>query len=148
MKILTCRTSGQLLIGALALLLILAISVPAIITYVQRESAWTVKQSRSTRAAQLAESAVERGYMQLIVSTSVVTNALAGIAITGYNLDLSYSDSSGGTYEIRIASHSSTSVSVTGVGRDRDQKEVRAIKAIYSTGADSRMRSRLLEPSI
>jgi len=126
------NSKGQLLAGAIVILMILAITVPAIISYIQNESKWTVKQTRSTRAVQLAESAVERGYMQLIISTSTLSNALAGTPITGYAFDQIYSDTSGGSYAILIGSHSSSAVSVTGV--DRDGVEVRAIRAIYSSG--------------
>ena len=54
-------SGAQIVIGAIVLLVVLAILVPAIIVYVQNESKWTLKEQRNTRAFQLAEAAVEGG---------------------------------------------------------------------------------------
>src|SRR5262249_37922343 len=109
------KTSGQVILGAIVLLLVLAILVPALIVYVQNESKWTVKEQRTTRAFQLAESAVERGFQQVIQSTTVWASIQAGSTLSNYNFDYSYTDLPGGTYEIRVTSSGTQGAAITGI---------------------------------
>src|SRR4051812_10401553 len=130
------NSKGQIIIGAIVLLLILAILVPGIISYVQNESKWTVKEQRTTRAFQLAESAVERGFQQIILSTVTWSTLQAGGALTGFNYDQTYTDLSGGQYEIKMISGPGTqTATITGVGRDTSNHEIRAVQVIYSNSA-------------
>src|SRR5258708_24066282 len=127
------KTSGQVSMGAIVLLVILAILIPAIVQYVQNESRWTLKEQRTTRAFELAESAVDRGFQQLIVSTSAWANIQAGTIPSGYNFNQTYSDLYGGQYQVRISSGpAAQQATLTGVGRDTSSNELRAIKAVYS----------------
>ena len=61
---------GQILPGAVAMLTILAIMVPAIILWVQRENVFASKQSRNTTAFHLAEAAAEKAYLYIASSTA------------------------------------------------------------------------------
>ncbi len=129
---------GQIIIGAIVLLVVLAILVPSIITYVQNEGRWTQKEERTTMAFQLAEAGVERGFQQVIQSTTVWASLQAGGTIANYNFDQKYSDLPGGTYEVRVLKGVGTqTVAITGVGRDNAQKELRAITAIYANSASN-----------
>src|SRR5436190_3058810 len=114
-----------MLAGAIVLLLILAITIPALIKGIQGESEWTVKQTRSTRAFQLAEAGIERGYQQLILSTGTWTVVQAGGTVRNFNFDRVYSGLGGGQYEIRIAQGPGTdAATITSVGRDNSSEEI------------------------
>lgn len=127
------KSTGQVLIGVVILVVFLMILIPAIVQYVQNETKWTVKEVRTTRAFELAESAVDRGFQQLIMSTSAWANIQAGTIPTSYNFDQVYSDLSGGQYEIRISSGPQTQqATIVAVGRDLSKNELRAVKAIYA----------------
>ncbi len=134
------KSTGQVLIAVIVLMAILAISLPAIIQFVQNESRWTVKETRTTRAFQLAEAAVERGFQKIITSSSTWSSIQAGQVQTNYNFDFKYTDSNG-QYEVRVTSGPGTQqATVTGVGRDTSTNEIRAIKVIYgNTAANAAM---------
>src|SRR5689334_4487835 len=121
--------SGQIIIGAIILLVIMAILVPGIIMYVQNESKWSVKEQRTTKAFQLAESAVERGFQQVILSTTVWSGIQAGGTIANYNFDNTFTDAWGGAYQIKIAQGPGVqTVTITGVGKDISNNEIRAVR--------------------
>ncbi len=131
------NSSGQVIIGAIILLVLLAILVPGIIVYVQNESKWTVKEQRTTRAFQLAEAAVERGFQHVIQTTATWASVQAGAAITHYNFDRVYVDAAG-EYAIRITSGPGTNAAtVTGVGRDLSTNEVRSVRVVYGNSASN-----------
>ncbi|MFA5975086.1 MAG: hypothetical protein WC859_02860 [Elusimicrobiota bacterium] len=124
---------GQVLVGAIVLLLILAILVPFLVRQTQQESDWTLKGQRTTRAFHVAEAAVEDGYRQMILSSATYQSVLNYVIPSGFNFDQTYTGISGGEYQIRFARLGANSISITGVGRDRDHKEVRAVQATYAT---------------
>ncbi len=119
---------GQVLIGAIVLLLIAAILVPVMVSYVQNEARWTEKQQKTSAAFHLAEAATERGYWRVSLST----NPTMDIPISGYNLDLAYADIPGGAYAVGIGSDSARDIIITGLGRDAQKKEIRAIQIVYA----------------
>lgn len=129
------KERGQVVVlSVVVLMIVVALLIPAIVQYTQNESKWTLRETRTTRAFELAEAAVEQGYQQLIISTVVWTNVANGSPPAGFNFDQAYADASGGSYAIRLALDPGGGIAVTGVGRDKDQKELRAVKAIYSNG--------------
>ena len=114
-------------------MVLVAILVPTLIRYIQQDSTATQKQELTTQAFQLAESAVEQGYQQLILSSTTWSDVQAGQVPTGYNFDAVYDAGNNGQYEIRLASGpASNQLTVTGVGKSHSSSEIRAIKAIYS----------------
>ncbi|OIO00257.1 MAG: hypothetical protein COX65_08010 [Elusimicrobia bacterium CG_4_10_14_0_2_um_filter_56_8] len=126
---------GQVLVGVIVLLVILAIIIPTMVKYVQNEARWSVKQGQNTNAFQLAESAVDRGYQKIAESTSTWEDIQNGIPQAGFSFDTEYSDMSGGTYAISLTSGpESGEVTVLTVGRDKQKKETRALKVVYSKG--------------
>lgn len=127
---------GQVLLGAMVLLLALAVFVPILVQFVQTESRHMVKGEKNTQAFQLAEAAIERGYQNLILSTTTWAMASSGTVVTGFDFDQTYISPSGGEYQIGYSTGAGSSVYVTGVGRDRDRKEIRAIKAQYVGNGD------------
>ncbi len=128
------KTSGQIIIGAIILLVVLAITIPALIKYMEKESDWSVKAERSTRAFQLAEAGVERGYQSLILSTTTLAAVEAGGTLSDFNFDQSYSDMPGGIYSIRLVGNpAALTITVTAVGKDTSNSEIRAIQAVYAT---------------
>jgi len=128
---------GQILVITMVLLLTLAVFIPFLIQMAQSESRWTVKEQKNTQAFHLAELAVERGYQQLILSTITWAAASAGTAVSGFNFDATYTDPSGGEYQIRFTTSSGSGVYVTGVGRDKGRKEIRAVKAQFVGNGDA-----------
>ena len=124
------RQGGQVLIGAIILLVLLSIALPALVRYTQNESIWTQKDSHSTKAFQLAEAAAEQGFQQLLLSSTAWTNTQAANPPAGFNFDQTYS-APGGTYEIRLKAGASASLlEVTGVAKSNG--EIRAVKSIYT----------------
>lgn len=124
---------GQTLVAALAILVAMLILVPVLVMHVQRESRWSVKEQQSTMAFHLAEAGVERGYRRVTTSTATWSSVMSGNTISGYNFDIVYDDLKGGTYAIKITSTTTNTVQIIGVGRDTNRKEIRAIKAVYTS---------------
>lgn len=126
------RRKGQLLVGAILLMAVLAIILPIMVMYVQNEAKWSVKQGQNTNAFQLAEGALDRGYQKVMESTQTWRAVLAGQVLPGMNFDISYTDLSGGTYAVSVTSGpGEQEVTIIGVGRDKMNKEVRALKGVY-----------------
>lgn len=131
------KEKGQVLVGVIALLVILAIVVPAMVRYVQSEAKWSVKQTQNSNAFQLAEAAVDRGY-QKITESSGTWNAIqsggasAAAVLGGYRFDSSYTELNGGSYAVGISSGSNANeVTVVGIGRDKANSEVRALRVVF-----------------
>ena len=124
---------GFILTGVVLLLLFLLIIVPVMVKWVQIDSKLSVKDQKSTLAFNLAEAAVDRGYWKVKSSTSILTAVSDGVSLTGYNFDTFYTDISGGSYRIKIASGTDIdTVVVYGEGRDSAGKETRALKAVFT----------------
>src|SRR5205807_10460532 len=113
------KEAGQVIIGAIIALVVLTILIPALVVYIQKESEWSVKAQHSTRAFQLAEAGVERGYQAMILSTTTLATVEAGGTLSHYNLDLAYADLPGGQYEIQLTGNpAAQTITVTAVGKD------------------------------
>ncbi len=130
------KNGGQVLVGAILLLMIVLIIVPVMVMYVQNEARWSVKQGQNTNAFQLAEAAIDRGYQKVTESTATWKNKQAGQAITGFQFDTAYSELPGGSYAVSITSGPSSGVgsqvvTIIGIGRDALKKEVRALSVVY-----------------
>jgi len=124
---------GQILPGAIAMLTILAVMVPAIILWVQRENVFASKQSRNTTAFHLAEAAAEKAYLYISMSTTTWVSIQNGNSQADYRFDKRYTDIAGGDYTISITSGpGAQQVTIITVGRDKYGKESRALKVIYS----------------
>ncbi len=119
------------MVGAILLMLILLILIPVMVKMGQNESKWTAKQQNNTQAFHLAELALERGYQQLILTTSTFFSVSTGVAVANFNFDTTYTDPAG-EYQIRLSSGPGSSVYITAVGRDRNRTEIRSIKAQYA----------------
>ncbi|MBI5239725.1 MAG: hypothetical protein HY926_04575 [Elusimicrobia bacterium] len=127
------KERGQILVGVLILMLVLALIVPAMVQYLQNEAKWSVKQGQNSNAFQLAEAAVDRAYQKLTESTGTWKGLqLTGNSIPNFRFDRSYTDLPGGSYIIAISSGPDVeSATVIGIGRDKYEKEVRALKAVF-----------------
>ncbi len=124
---------GQILPGAVAMLVILAIMVPAIVLWIQRETVFASKQAMNTVAFHLAEAGAEKAYLYVSLSTITWNAIQAGTVQTYYNFDKKYTDIAGGTYTIAISSGPGTQqVTIVTVGRDKYGKESRALRIVYS----------------
>lgn len=124
---------GQVLIGVIVLLIIIAVMVPSMVRYVQDEAKWSVKQAQNTNAFQLAEAAVDRGYQKITESTNTWISIQNGTAVSGFNFDTAYTDIARGSYAISITSGPGTQVAtILGIGRDKFNKEVRTLKVVYA----------------
>jgi Tfp pilus assembly protein PilX len=128
--------SGQVLVGAITALLIIAIFMPLIVKYVQQESRWAIKQRQTTNAFHLAEAGIDRGIWKLTESDQNWEDAKSGVAIAGYADDVEYADMSGGKYKIKFSSGpDDTKVTIIAKGRDSTTNEMRAIEAVYTKAA-------------
>jgi len=124
---------GFLLVGVLFAFLFLMIIVPVMVLWVQNDTKVSVKDQKASFAFSLAEAAVDRGYWKVKGSTSTFAGVLAGGTISGYNFDTKYTDITGGNYRISVTSGpGDAQVTIVGEGRDWQNKETRAIKAIYT----------------
>src|SRR5262249_23706195 len=128
------KQSGQILIGVIIVMTILIILLPALVSYIQRESSWSVKEQRSTRAFQLAEAGTERGYQALILSTTSVATVEGGGTLQFYNFDQKYTDLPGGVYAIKLVGNpAAQTITITSVGKDSSSNEIRAVQVVYAT---------------
>lgn len=126
-------SSGQVLPGVIAILLIVSILVPAMVLYTQREAIWTNKQARNTSAFHMAEAGIEKGYLAISLSTKTWRDLMNGTGIADYKFDRRYTDIPGGYYAISITSGpNKENATVISIGRDSMGKESRALQAIYS----------------
>lgn len=126
-------SSGQVLVGVLLVLLVLATLVPVMVLYTQREAVWTEKQHQSNTAFHLAEAGIEKAYRKLTLSTSTWYGLIeSGTAIPGFQFDTVYGDVPGGTYKVDITSGpDEREATIVSIGRDAKGKEVRAIEAVF-----------------
>ncbi len=77
---------------------------------------------------------MERGYQQVILSTTTLATVMTGGTIINYNFDKSYSDLPGGQYSIRLTGNPvALTITITAVGKDSSGNEVRAVQAAYAT---------------
>ncbi|MBI5625086.1 MAG: hypothetical protein HY924_15015 [Elusimicrobia bacterium] len=127
------KERGQILVGVIIILMVLAVLVPVMVMYVQNESKWAVKQTQNMTAFQLAEGGVDRGYRKISESTTTWAAGQLGTFPAGYNFNQVYNDTSGGCYTIAISSGpDEDQVTIVSVSKHSAQKEERAIEAIYS----------------
>ncbi|OGR81860.1 MAG: hypothetical protein A3J74_09295 [Elusimicrobia bacterium RIFCSPHIGHO2_02_FULL_57_9] len=132
-----------MLAGVVMIMLILMIFIPTMVLYVQNESRWSVKYHQNTTAFQLAEAGIDRGYRKISESTTTWANGQAGIFPSGYGFNASYGDLYGGCYAISITSGpDEEQVTILAIGKEKKEKEVRAIQAVYdnSTVGDTAIR--------
>ena len=72
------RENGQVLVGVILIMLILAVLVPVMVLYTQNEAKWSVKQTQNMAAFQLAEGGIDRGYRKVSESTTTWAALMAG----------------------------------------------------------------------
>lgn len=128
-------SKGQVLPVVMLCLLVLSIIIYGMVSWIQNDTRWSVKQQKSTSAINLAEAAIDRGTWKLQSTTSTWNAAASGQAIAGYHFDTTYYDIPGGSYRIRFSSAANQCVTVIGEGRDSANKETRAIQAVYQNQA-------------
>lgn len=130
------RLSGQILVGATLLILMLLILIPLLIQWSQDESRWAVKDQQTTTTFNLAEGAVDRGMWKLKSATSTWAAAAAGTVIAGYNLDVVYQDIVGALYRLQFSSGPLTNqVTVFAEGKDLRSGQLRAIRVVFENRA-------------
>jgi hypothetical protein len=127
------KRSGQVLVGVVLLLVLMATMVPLMVLYVQREAKWTVKQDQSSSAFHMAEAGVEKAFRALSVSTETWYALVEeGTQIDNFKFDHEFSDLDNGTYAVSITSGpEARQATVISIGRDTLAKEVRSLKAIF-----------------
>ncbi len=93
----------------------------------------SVADRKTTAAFNLAEAGIDRAYWKLKSSTSTWASARAGVALTGYAFDQSYTDVAGGVYRVSVTSGPlPDQVTVIAEGRDYQSKQKRAVQVVYS----------------
>ena len=130
----TPKIRGQVLPIVMICLTILSLIVAALVSWVQNESKTAVKEQKSSSAINLAEAAIDRGKWKLQSTTSTWAAAAAGVIISSYNFDTTFTDIPGGTYRIKFSSgvlaNGAATVTITGEGRDLLNRETRALQAV------------------
>jgi len=130
------RQRGLALVMAILILVVLGILIPLLVRLLQKESKDAVNSGKKTQALHMAEAGQDRGAWKLRESDDIWTNAIAGVALAGYNNDVIYSDVAGGQYKIQITTGPTVgTVAVIAKGRATGTTEVRAIQAVYNKGA-------------
>ncbi len=122
---------GQILPVVIGLLVVMTIMTYGLVSWLQHDMRWAVKQQKSVSAVNLAEAGLDRGQWKLQSTTTTWENASIGTVIAGYNFDTTYRDIPGGSYRIRFSSAANNSVTIVAEGRDSSTNEVRAISAVY-----------------
>ena len=135
---------GQLIVGVMLLLTLMAIMVPVMVMYTMRESKWTAKQDHSTTAFHLAEAGVEKAYRELSLSTAtwyaLVEN---GTPVPNFNFNQNFDDLENGDYTVAISSGpEELQATVISVGKDKRRGETRALRVIFGQNiADTAVQS-------
>lgn len=130
--------SGQLLVGVIVIMLLIMIIVPALVSYVQNETRWSMKQDRNSVAFQLAEAAIDRGFRKVSESTTTWAALMEGTIPTGFLYNTSFTDLglTGGYYTVAISSGPETNqCRIIGIGKfapNSGRSETRSLEAIYS----------------
>lgn len=127
---------GNVLVIVVVLLAVLLILVPGMIQFVTSDARMSVKAGGNTRAFQMAETALERGFQTLIQSTTTLAQVSSGTVVAGYNFDVTYTEPGMGEYQIRFASQTATTILVTGVGRPIGGSEIRGVRAEFARVGD------------
>lgn len=127
---------GNALVIVIVLLGVLIILVPGMIQFVTSDARMSVKAGGNTRAFQMAETALERGFQSLLLSSTTLALASSGTVVAGYNFDVTYTEPGMGEYQIKFSSKTATTLLVTGVGRPLSGGEVRGVQAEYARVGD------------
>ena len=124
---------GQIVVMALLLLALMAIMVPLMVLFTQRESKWAVKGGQNTGAFHEAEAGIEKGYRAISVSSAVWYALIDnGTGITDYLFDHRFDDVNNGYYTVGVSSGPlARQATVVAIAKDYSGNEVRAIKAVY-----------------
>lgn len=123
---------GNILILAMAGVILLAIISPYLIRLLTLDSAQNVRSRLSSRAFQLAEAGRARAESKLQENSSIFMAVSSGTVVVGYNDDREFSDVEGGVYKIKMSSGPGEGeVTVVAKGKDASSKEIRVIQAVY-----------------
>lgn len=132
----TANRRGQLLIGVIIMMIVLAIMIPAMVSYLQNEARWTLKEDRSVHAFQLAEAGIDKAFRKISESTATwqsIQDAVFPGVLGGYFYELSHRDVKGGCYALYLSSGPNAGeATVYSVGYEPGGKEARAIKAVFA----------------
>ncbi|MFH1725283.1 MAG: PilX N-terminal domain-containing pilus assembly protein [Elusimicrobiota bacterium] len=119
------------MVGALLMLLVLAILTPALVFLLKNESRMAARKRESTVAFYAAEAGVERALWMLRTSTSTFDEILGGSVPSGYLRDATYADINAGTYVVLLSSTGvSKEIRVESTGRDDSARELRTIEVL------------------
>lgn len=123
---------GNILILAMAGVILLAIISPYLIRLLTLDSSQNVRSRLSSRAFQLAEAGRARAESKLQENSSLFMAVSSGTVVVGYNDDREFSDVEGGVYKIKMSSGPGEGeVTVVAKGKDASNKEIRVIQAVY-----------------
>lgn len=134
---------GQVLIVVLGILVIFMIMIPVLISLVQNESRWSVKNKKTSMAFHAAEAGLDRGIWKLNEKTSNWDNIISSGSIDGYTGQKVYdmylgssTDKVIGQYKVNIMPGDIPSqIKVVSIGRDPSSSEVRGLEVVYSKNA-------------
>jgi hypothetical protein len=128
-------SKGQLLVGAIVFLLVLSVIVESMVWYSKLEIRETTHVQHSDSAYRLAESGIERAFLDLEQSNNDYENIVAGNPLTGYKFDQAYTDVKNGKYAVQVTSGPSLhEIQIASIGRDDRTGETRGVLATYDTG--------------
>jgi Tfp pilus assembly protein PilX len=127
------ENSGQTIVFALVLIVVMAILTPTLVNLLREEVRWSVKHKRSVGAFHLAEAAADRGLWKLSESSTVWESVSDGTLPNDYKGGTEFTDVEGGTYKITISTTSDEKErKIVGVGRESSTNEMRSIEVIVA----------------
>lgn len=125
------KQSGNLLLGVVIIILLVAIGLPPILQWIWQESKMTVKSAKSMRSLTLAEQCQEDLLDRMNKDLVFWNSCLNGNVPAGYRNDVVTTDVSGGTYKINLATGPEPG-QVTAWVSARFATEGATLKAVFS----------------
>ncbi|MHB9155152.1 MAG: hypothetical protein ACYC5N_05585 [Endomicrobiales bacterium] len=134
------KNKGQTLIVILGILVIFMIFIPLLVSMVQHEAKWTVKQKKATAAFHAAEAGVGRALWKIKENTSNWATVTDGGSLAGYAGTTVYDLYAGsntsklsGQYKVSITNTANPGeVLIRSTGRDPGNSEVRGIEVVLA----------------
>src|ERR1041385_4131843 len=124
---------GMALSVVVLMLAVLAILIPLMVQWIQKEAKDTVRESKKTTSFHLAEVGQDRGAWKLRESDTVWSNAVAGLTLTNYDGSFEFVDVPGGSYKVQFTpGPGPAQVTILSKGKAANTTEVRAIRAVYT----------------
>lgn len=125
---------GQTLVLVALVMMVMAMLLPVLVYMTKQESHHADKHKKTSLAYNLAVAGTQKAYRALTISTTTWNLLMVSrVPPTNMSGDHEFNDVAGGSYVIVVSSGpNNRQATVTSIGRDRLQREVRMIIALYT----------------